>query len=721
MITILELKRVIPATKGRLSSEKLATPRRTHTSIMLLEVWLLKNAVERDKIDRRYAKRIFCFDMEAAGLMNNFPCLIIRVISDYSDSHKNDEWRKRATAVASAYAKELLSLIEPSDVEVLPPIAARVLDAEARKKELKDLQMECERWLKPPNVRQIQQERIEARHPRTCDWIWSNTTFTNWKALTPTSPLGGLLCISGLPGCGKSILASSIVDRMRNTGAYALFFAFTGMYASHLKLESLVRSLLWQLLQVSPGEHAVQILRNFMLKGQPTISDLLMAFSMIAETFIVEPVYCVIDGVDESKDFVHGLVQKLLGFLQSHSNYRFIVLGRSHAFHGTDSVRHRLEMDSTLTKEDIDTMIDTEIKQSDVLDIPNLRSEVCRVLRKQSEGNFPRTKLMVGHLNMPVGAADAFERLHNLPRDLQTAYETLLYGLVSRLERSELNLARKVFAFIIVSQRPLSLDEFQYLLAADAMAKSAHRGNSIEDHLIPRPDRKILDICGGLVNIIGHHLRLVHFSVMEFLIRPKSQWSHSRRSRKIQEFRIPLKQVHGWLAAASIEYLEACCYSSQTHDWTNSPKLVKRNQLLGYSSRYWTTHITQFDINPGFIAARIDKFLNSDRCLSWMEYFIMIMIDDESLDSQILEFEKLLSWLGQEGHSLRLPQRAQTCLKQDIDRRSQQHGQNDSRTERIRLFLGVVQDEFLSTDLQAVEPSLVGSAGAPTDISQTID
>ncbi|KAM0447604.1 hypothetical protein ACHAO4_008931 [Trichoderma viride] len=377
-------------------------------------------------------------------------------------------------------------------------------------------------------------------------------------------------------------------------------------------------------------------------------------------------------------------------------------------------------MDSTLTKGDVDTVIETEITQSDVLNIPDLRSEVCRVLTEQSEGNFLWIKLMVGHLNKSVGVADAFERLHNLPRDLQTAYETLLYGLVGRLERSELNLAQKVFAFIIVCQRPLSLDEFQYLLAANAMSKPTCRENSLEDYLIPRPDRKILDVCGGLVNIIGDHLRLVHFSVMEFLIRPESQWSHSRRSRKIKQFRVPLKQAHGWIAAASIECLETWYYSSQTLDWTKSPQLVEHNQFLGYSSKYSVTHITQSDIKPGVIAAKIDKFLRSDRCVPWIEHLIMVMIDDGSLDSQFMEAEKFMSWLGEAGHSLGLPQRVQTCLNHEIDRRSQQYGRDDSRTERIRLFLGVVQDELLSTGLQAVEPSLVGIVGPPTDISSIL-
>ncbi|CAI7676571.1 unnamed protein product [Penicillium discolor] len=84
---------------------------------------VVKDGTERERIDQRYENSILCFEMEAAGLMNNFPCLVIRGMSDYSDSHKNDQWQNCAIAVSSAYAKELLSLIGPSDMEVLPPIA----------------------------------------------------------------------------------------------------------------------------------------------------------------------------------------------------------------------------------------------------------------------------------------------------------------------------------------------------------------------------------------------------------------------------------------------------------------------------------------------------------------------------------------------------------------------------------------------------------------------
>jgi nucleoside phosphorylase len=62
----------------------------------------------------RRESKVLCFEMEAAGLMNSFPCLVIRGICDYADSHKNKQWQEYAAATAAAYAKELLSVI-PGD------------------------------------------------------------------------------------------------------------------------------------------------------------------------------------------------------------------------------------------------------------------------------------------------------------------------------------------------------------------------------------------------------------------------------------------------------------------------------------------------------------------------------------------------------------------------------------------------------------------------------
>ncbi len=76
---------------------------------------LMKDARIRDKLADD--KGVLCFEMEAAGLMNHFPCLVIRGICDYSDSHKNKEWEGFAAMMAAAYAKDLLRQIPPNKVE----------------------------------------------------------------------------------------------------------------------------------------------------------------------------------------------------------------------------------------------------------------------------------------------------------------------------------------------------------------------------------------------------------------------------------------------------------------------------------------------------------------------------------------------------------------------------------------------------------------------------
>ena len=69
---------------------------------------VMKHGYTRDRLAREL--NILCFEMEAAGLMDHFPCLVIRGICDYADSHKNKQWQEYAAATAAAYAKELLSV-----------------------------------------------------------------------------------------------------------------------------------------------------------------------------------------------------------------------------------------------------------------------------------------------------------------------------------------------------------------------------------------------------------------------------------------------------------------------------------------------------------------------------------------------------------------------------------------------------------------------------------
>jgi nucleoside phosphorylase len=76
---------------------------------------VMRSAAERDRVSAEL-DGVLCFEMEAAGLMNSFPCLVVRGICDYADSHKDKRWQPYAAGTAAAYAKEVLSVIPSAEV-----------------------------------------------------------------------------------------------------------------------------------------------------------------------------------------------------------------------------------------------------------------------------------------------------------------------------------------------------------------------------------------------------------------------------------------------------------------------------------------------------------------------------------------------------------------------------------------------------------------------------
>jgi nucleoside phosphorylase len=75
---------------------------------------VIRNGMIRDKLAQE--RSTLCFEMEAAGFMDHFPCLVRRGICDYTDSHKNKDWQGYASATAAGYAKDLLSVISVDQI-----------------------------------------------------------------------------------------------------------------------------------------------------------------------------------------------------------------------------------------------------------------------------------------------------------------------------------------------------------------------------------------------------------------------------------------------------------------------------------------------------------------------------------------------------------------------------------------------------------------------------
>ena len=73
---------------------------------------VIKSGKDRDDIAREAG--VIGFEMEGAGIWDNFPCVVIKGACDYADSHKNKVWQRYAAATAAACMKAFLGHWVPS-------------------------------------------------------------------------------------------------------------------------------------------------------------------------------------------------------------------------------------------------------------------------------------------------------------------------------------------------------------------------------------------------------------------------------------------------------------------------------------------------------------------------------------------------------------------------------------------------------------------------------
>lgn len=230
---------------------------------------VMKNAVIRDKLAAE--KGVLCFEMEAAGLVNHFPCLVVRGISDYCDSHKSKAWQGYAAMTAATYAKDLLRHITSTTIaaekklvdivqgeleiyastrvklrtyadykevaEKSLAVSKRQLEVSAETLKIKKMRISKEEIEEHRQCHQIfrlvdgsqdagyewYKERVEETVEGTCMWLLKHNKFQDWL-----QSKSGPLLVTADPGCGKSVLAKYLVDHVLSKSSTICYFFFQG-------------------------------------------------------------------------------------------------------------------------------------------------------------------------------------------------------------------------------------------------------------------------------------------------------------------------------------------------------------------------------------------------------------------------------------------------------------------------------------------------------------
>ncbi|KAI8632076.1 hypothetical protein F5Y19DRAFT_472961 [Xylariaceae sp. FL1651] len=256
---------------------------------------VIEHGKERDQLAKDFNAICF-FGMEAAGLMDDLQCLVIRGICDYSDSHKSVEWQKHASATAAAYAKVLLS-VTPS---LKTPEAPNIEFVQANRNNLMD-----SLWFEKIDARQ---SNITPPYGKTCSWLLSDPTYIRWLTPAEFPQHHGLLWIRGMPGAGKSTLMKYIYTRASETIDITISFFFD-IHGDDLEksTEGMYRSLLFQLFEKLP--ELQMVLDSFFHFNQGDSSDGLWKIDVLRQLFSAaisilgrRRVICLVDALDECSE-----------------------------------------------------------------------------------------------------------------------------------------------------------------------------------------------------------------------------------------------------------------------------------------------------------------------------------------------------------------------------------------------------------------------------------
>ncbi|WZH50422.1 PNP_UDP_1 domain-containing protein [Fusarium acuminatum] len=512
-----------------------------HYGIIASANSVMKNAEERDKYARDPELNVLCFEMEAAGLMNNFPCLVIRGICDYSDSHKNDEWHRYAALAAAAYARELLHVLKPRKVTALPSWAGKFkeilsgLDTKVNQlsdgvQDMRFRQLNQEHqaildWLTPVNYGSQQSDYFGNRQEGTGQWFLESAEYREWLDAD-----GKTLFCPGIPGAGKTILSSIVINDLHTRFSDNPKIGIAYIYCNfrreqEQKIEDLLASLLKQF---SGGWHclpeSVNSLHDKHKKNttRPLLEELSETLQFVVELYA--KVFIIVDALDECQalDDCRGRLLSEIFKLQGRFTVNLCATSRPIS-DITNIFNRALCLVIRATKDDVALYLKRHLAtlRSVVRTNPRLQEQIKAGISDAVDGMFLLAHIYLQFLKDKVTENDvrrALEEIHkqkqafrgNKHKLLSSAYDHAMER-INRQETGLRELAIQVLSWITCAKRQLTTIEFQHALATKKGKRTLDTGD-----LVPVED--IVSVCAGLVTVDKESdiIRLAHYTTQHY-------------------------------------------------------------------------------------------------------------------------------------------------------------------------------------------------------------
>ncbi|KAK2685805.1 hypothetical protein QWA68_014762 [Fusarium oxysporum] len=545
---------------------------------------VIKDALTRDSLSKE-VKNI-CFEMEAAGVMDTFPCLVIRGICDYSDSHKNKGWQEYAALVAASYAKELLTSIPP---QLLQPSKRRKAQKPTAPEPLSSEVDNCLREMFVTDSSLDRESILDAKGDiceGTCEWILSTDELQTWDQNPPH-----LLWISAPPGMGKTFISIHLSKHFEamskeNSGVATIFFFCDSKVESRNTAVSILRSLMHQLISHQPSlintiipQWKQQSQRLFQKASFGALWKLFE--DMIAKSEF-KTIYCVIDALDECEANSLSLLLRKFerlsrGHLGSSPKLKLICLSRRYPENIPEALLlfAKMELDSMAArKEDINQFITSqlqELAQKKRLS-REMWSSLEQTFRKKSEGTFLWISFMAQDLQKQR-LLDFEASLEMLPAGLDAVYDRILQNI--DFEKQEM--IRGILYWVLVAKSPFTIPQLCEAVDIEPQGFLTRENVCIE----------LIKCCGHLLQIKDKRNRSYTKQTVTFLHQSAKDYLMKSERRQITGLALP--QLHEHATIILIRYLE----SISSHPGTESRRwrdIMKDFPMADYAIQNWHRH-----------------------------------------------------------------------------------------------------------------------------------
>lgn len=466
----------------------------------------------------------------------------------------------------------------------------------------------CHQSFKTSNYEHFKDNNPD-RVPKTCRWVLQNAKYSQWWQAEKDD----LLWISADPGCGKSVLARSLIEyELRSTATHTTCYFFFKDNEEQDSLATALCALLHQLFSRQPWllRYAMDSWdkNNRTLKFE--VQELWRILLSAATSEDAHPITIIIDALDECQEKDrHILIGMLSEFYNASSSQRsrssslkilmtsrpYIEIEDEFRQNGTKLrlIRLRGEMENDKIHEEINLVV--SLRVAAFAKKNKLRQSTKEKLEQKLLAMKHRTYLWL-HLaikdienTFSTSLRPDSESIDSLllPSSVEEAYEKIL----RRIPEGEKEVATQIFSIIVSARRPLTTGEM-------AMALGILRrkdGQSFTEFKIAetRLREKIRDLCGLFVFISHSKVYLLHQTAKEFLLLQEK----SKEVRSLWRYSLDLGKCETKMASICVEYLlldelyhisKCRAGDKRTPSELNDEKMIR--VLLPYSSEHWADH-----------------------------------------------------------------------------------------------------------------------------------